>query len=108
MFKSIKSMYNRLVSNKAFLPVLFIALATSCGLSYLSARSIMVAGNTWLYIVESNVTLNFVLFLFMWGLMSDRITKGKSKTTQWAVTLLGILALFAFFRFVAGYETIFG
>lgn len=104
----IKSTVKAVTNHKAFLPVLFVIFAGLCGASYMSARDIMLAGNTWLYVVESNITLNFVIFLFIGGLLCDHFTKGKSKRYQWTVTIIVMVIVFMFFRFVAGYETVIG
>ena len=74
----------------------------------MEARANMITQNTWLYIIESNITLNFVLFLFMWGVVSDRITKGKPRKVQWIVFGVGMIAIILFFRFVGDFPTIIG
>jgi len=96
------------LKSKLFLPLLFIAFAGMCGGFYMSARSIMIVQNTWLYIMESNVTLNFALLFFLWGIACDKFTKGKGRAYQWIVFGIGVAVLILFFRFVGGYETLIG
>jgi hypothetical protein len=63
----------------------------------------------------SNVTFNLILLYFIWGMMADKISKRKGwdehKNTKWkgyALAVFGCIMLGMFFRFVGGYETIFG
>lgn len=95
------------INNKK-LAALFVIIAAATGALYMSARGIMIAGNTWLYIIESNITLNFILFLALYGAACDKYTKHKSKRDQWLIFVIGFVIIVAFFRIVGGFPTVFG
>lgn len=108
MVTSIKSRIRNLPQSRLFLPALFGIIAALCAASYMSVRNIMIVGNTWLYVIESNITLNFILFLLLWGVTSDRITKGKARRVQWGFFAGGMVGIILFFRFVGGFPTVLG
>jgi len=77
-------------------------------ISYIPAKNIMTDESPYFYVVMSNITLNFVLFIFLWGIVSDKITKGKSRRYSWIFWGIGMIAIVMFFKFVGGFPTIFG
>jgi uncharacterized membrane protein YcjF (UPF0283 family) len=95
-------------SKAIMMPLAFGILAVATGLTYLIARDMMITTRPWLYVVQSNVTLNFVLFLFGWGVTSEQLTKGKTRRAQWIVFGIGMIAIILFFKFVGGFPTIAG
>ena len=74
--------------------------------AYPFARSIMIKQETSFIAVLSNVpgTLNFILLFFLWGLMSDKMTKKMSRRNGWIVFFIGIFVLITFFQQVGGFE----
>jgi len=89
-------------------PVAYIAIVIAVLLSYSSVRETMILQQTWLTLVKSNITLNFVLFLFLYGIFCDRLTKKMSCRKGWIIWGIGLMVLIFFFRFVGGFETILG
>lgn len=67
---------------------------------------------TWfdsiLVITTSNMTVNFLLLFFLYGVVCNRWTRKMSKRKGWAIWLTGLVLLLVVFRFVGGYETIVG
>jgi hypothetical protein len=57
--------------------------------------------------VMSNITVNFVLFLFLYGIIVDKYTKKMSKRKGWLIFIIGFIILVLFFKYVGGMETIF-
>lgn len=76
-------------------------------ISYVPARAFMLAQDAWAYIIESNITLNFVLIFFIWGLLTDRISKDKGWDTNsrksWGLFFVGLVGLILFFNLIGGY-----
>ena len=56
----------------------------------------------------SNITLNFVLFLFLYGIVCDKYTKHMSRRKGWIIWLVGFVVIIIVFRFIGGYETVIG
>lgn len=102
------SLRKSLAESKLFLPVVFGIVAILSVLAYMPAREVMTFSKPYFYITKSNITLNFVLFLFLWGVVSDWITRRRTKWVQWLVFAGGLVVLILFFRFVGGFPTIFG
>ena len=67
---------------------------------------------TWfdstLTITTSNMTVNFLLLFFLYGVVCDRATRKMSKRKGWTIWIVGLIILLVIFRFVGGYETIIG
>jgi len=86
--------------------VLFPIVAGLTVFAYPYARAIMIKQETSFTAVLSNIpgTLNFILLFFLWGLMSDKLTKRMSKRKGWLVFLAGIFVLILFFQLVGGFE----
>lgn len=97
-----------IINNKYFLPIIFIIVGILTIPAYIYARQIMITNLTWAYVTRSNITLNFVLFLFLWGVISTRLTKTKKQVIQWGVFVGGLTVIILFFKFIGGYQTIFG
>lgn len=76
--------------------------------AYIYARSKMTMIIAYLYIMQSNITFNFVLFLFLYGVVATKFTKGMSRRKQWLVWAIGMVLLVLFFRYVGGFPTIIG
>lgn len=78
--------------------------------AYIYARSKMTLMIVYLYIIESPLTLNFLLFLFFAGLFTDRYIKQKqlSKRKGWLLFAAQFVAVVLFFRLIGGGKTIFG
>lgn len=93
------------------MPVWYILAIIGAVFSYTPAREQMIIQDAWIYIVQSPITLNFVLIFFMWGLATDHIAKRKGWDTNsgkaWALFAIGLALLILFFKFVGGYPTSF-
>ncbi len=72
-------------------------------------KPVMHAQSPMITLVTSHLTLNFVLFLGLWGWLTDRIAKRRkwNKRKSIAFCLISTLLLFVFLR-LGGMETIFG
>lgn len=75
-------------------------------LLYVPARTHMIVQDAWIWIIKSNVTFNFILFFFMWGIISDKFTKSMPKWKSWAIFLIGLAIIVLTFHYAGGYETI--
>jgi hypothetical protein len=87
----------------------YIIAGVATGIAYLPARAHMIAQNAWLWVIQSNVTLNFVLIFFIWGMLTDRISKDRgwktSSLKSWMLFFIGIAVLITIFSVIGGYET---
>lgn len=86
----------------------YVILPAVVFFSYPLVRDIMISQEGTFWAVISGVTLNIILLYFIWGVLSDKLTKGKSKRYSWTVFFIGIFVLTLIFRFVGGLETILG
>ena len=75
-------------------------------LFYVPAREHMIVQDAWVWIIKSNVTFNFILFFFLWGMLSDKMTKKLAKWKGWLVWGIGLIIIVLAFHFLGGYETI--
>ena len=62
---------------------------------------------SYVSVLETNITMNFVLLFFFWGVVCDRMNKKRSKKAGWIIWGIGMVILMVVFRFVGGYQTIF-
>jgi len=89
--------------------LVYIAVGLGVGFSYLPARTHMASQWAWTWIVKSNVTLNFILIFFIWGLLTDKISKDRGWSTSgkksWGLFLVGIVFLIFVFKYLGGYPT---
>lgn len=106
--KKIKSKLKQLPHHRYWYPVIYSLLILTTVSGYWFVREVMTDQQTWFLAMKSNITLNFVLLFFFYGILCDRLTKKVSKKKAWMVWGGGLLILLLFFRFVGGYETIFG
>jgi uncharacterized membrane protein len=88
--------------------LLYVAIVIGAILSYPGAREIMIKQDVWIETIISPITVNVVLFLFMWGVVADKRTKGMSRKKGWLIWGLGFVAIIIVFRFIGGMPTIFG
>lgn len=95
------------IRQRAF-PILYVLVAIVAGLFYLSAREIMKVQTAWVWVVRSDITLNFVVLFFLYGLLCDRYTKGQSKKKSWVIWGGGLAILVLAFKFLGDMPTIFG
>ena len=93
--------------NKLFVASYIFAGAVAA-VSYLHAKEAMIVQDAWIWIIKSNVTFNFILFLFLWGLVADKYTKHMPKKKGWLIWGVGFIIIILIFRFIGGMETIFG
>lgn len=77
-------------------------------IGYIWCRPLLISQDTQYYANISPITLNFALFLFMYGVVTDRATKKMKRWKSWLLWGIGLILILLFFRFVGGYETIFG
>lgn len=87
--------------------ILYILIAILTVLSYLQAKQLMIVQDAWIWIIKSNVTMNFIIFLFLWGVFIDKATKKMSKKKGWAIWAVSLAILIMVFKYIAGMETIF-
>jgi hypothetical protein len=97
-----------LPSSRWWYPAIYSLIIVTAASGYWFVRSVMIDQQTWFVVLKSNITLNFVLLFFLYGVLCDKITKRVSKKKAWMVWGAGLLILLLFFRFVGGYETVFG
>lgn len=88
--------------------VTYLILGLAIVFSYSPIREIMINQEGSFMAIMSGLTLNIILLYFIWGVASDKLTKGKSKRFGWTVFFIGLFVLTLTFRFVGGLETIFG
>ena len=77
-------------------------------LSYQTAKTLMIMQEPLVVIVRSSVTLNFLLFLFLWGVASDRATRGMPRKKGWLLWGIGFAAILLVWRFIGGHGTLLG
>jgi hypothetical protein len=89
--------------------VIYIAVGLGIGFCYLPAREHMASQTAWAWIIKSNITFNFILIFFIWGLLCDKISKEKGWKTNgkrsWIMFFIGIVLLVFVFRFLGGMPT---
>lgn len=90
---------------KVPMPVWYVLVGIGAIFSYAPARANMLHQDAWIIAVQSNITVNFILLFFMWGLLSDRLTKHMPKKKGWLVWGIGLILMVLFFKFVGGFET---
>lgn len=95
------------IKQRAF-PILYIVIAIVAGLSYLPAREVMKLQTAWVWVIKSDITLNFVVLFFLYGYLCDKFTKGWSKKRAWLVWGIGLAVLIFIFRFLGNMPTIWG
>ena len=93
--------------NKIPIWAVYIAIAIGVVLSYQLVRATLIVQDIWIFVIKSNVTLNFVLLLFLWGVTADKWTKKMSKKKGWLIWGIGFLVIIVVYKFIGGYETIF-
>jgi hypothetical protein len=90
------------------LPICYILIAIFAIFSYLPVRDAMIVQSAWIWIVNSQVTLNLIALFFLYGLLSDRYTKKMSKKKGWLIWAIGFVILVLILRFSGGISTRFG
>ena len=92
--------------------LVYIAVGLGAGFSYMPAREHMSSQSAWVWIIKSNITFNFILIFFIWGMLSDRISKDKGWSTtgrkSWLLFFIGIAVLIFVFRTLGDYPTRWG
>ena len=86
----------------------WLALVIFAVPSYWWARQAMIDQSTSFTATISNITLNFLLFLGVYGYIVDRKTKHMPKWKGWLILFIGFSVIVLAFRFLGGFETIFG
>lgn len=76
--------------------------------AYVYARSKMTMIMGYLWIMDSNITFNFVLLLFLYGVVTTKLTRHMTRRKQWLVWASGIAILILFFKYIGGFPTIIG
>jgi len=95
-------------NQQKILPFIYALIGITALLCYLPARKLMIVQDAWIWIIKSNSTLNFFIFLFMWGVVTDHYTKGMPRRKGWLIWGIGFVVIALLFRFVGGMITIFG
>ena len=93
---------------KTIITISYIFIGLLIVPAYLYGRSIMIWFDSYVMVTKTNMTLNFLLLFFFYGVLCDRLTKKMSKRKGWVIWGIGLVILMLFFRFAGGYETIFG
>lgn len=86
----------------------YVLIAAGAFLSYRPAKDILILQEPWMVVLKSPVTVNFVLFLFLWGVAADKATKHMDKKKGWLIWATGFAAIILTYRFIGGHGTIFG
>lgn len=94
-------------NSRWLLPSLFAVLAVLSIPAYMYARAKMTIIIGYLYIIESNITLNFILLLFFCGWFTDKATKHMSRRKAWTIFVIQLVVVIVLFRLL-GFQTIFG
>lgn len=87
---------------------LYVLLGIATIIAYPIARALMIEDIAWYYKIISNITVNFVLLLFLYGVTVDKMTKHMSRKKGWIIWGIGFIVLILFFKYVAQWPTIFG
>jgi len=89
--------------------LVYIAVGSGVAFSYIPARTHMASQWAWTWIIKSNVTLNFILIFFIWGILCDKLSKERGWSTSgrrsWLLFALGIVLLIFVFKYLGGYPT---
>ena len=88
-------------------PIIYIVLGVGVVVSYFPAREVMKLQTAWMWVVKSDVTLNFVVLFFLYGLGCDKLTRQMSRKKRWWVWAVGLVLLIIAFATVGGMPTIF-
>lgn len=92
--------------------LIYLALAIGLGATYLTAINDIKNQDAWLTVIESNVTINFLLLFYLYGCFADFLCKKRGwsyhNKKSWLVWGIGIIVLILIFRNIGDMETIFG
>lgn len=88
--------------------VWYVLIVSFAILSYAPAKALLTTQDAVVTVIKSPITVNFVLLLFLWGLVADKVTKRVSRRKGWLLWLVGFVAIILVYRFIGGYETLFG
>jgi len=102
-----KNKIKEIARKDRYILLYYALVAVLIGICYFPAREIMIRQTAWIEVMKSNVTLNFVLFFLLFGVVCDKLTKGMPKRKAWLIWGIGLLVLIILFR-SAGMDTIFG
>jgi Ni/Fe-hydrogenase subunit HybB-like protein len=108
LLKNIAWYIKKLWVSNNHLPTYIIGIILT-GISIVIINKIMITQSPIAYIRVSNITLNFILFLGIWGFFTEWYAK-KRKWNKWKSIIFYIIAtsiLFIMLRFF-GMDTIFG
>jgi len=73
-----------------------------------SAKELMILQDAWFTVIKGPIPLNFILFLFLWGIAADRYSKTVSQRKGWLIWGIGTAVILMAYRFLGGYGTLFG
>lgn len=92
--------------------IIYTVLALTLVVTYIPAIINIKNQDAWLYVIESNVTINFLLLFYLYGCFADYFCKKRgwsyNDKKSWLVWGIGIIILLVIFRNIGGMETIFG
>jgi uncharacterized membrane protein len=74
--------------------------------AYIYGHSVLLDPKTYYVAILSTVTVNFVLFLFWYGVVMDKVTKKMNKWVGWLLWGIGFIGLIMVFKYIGGMETI--
>ncbi|MDG6912645.1 MAG: hypothetical protein JRN35_06130 [Nitrososphaerota archaeon] len=103
-----KQFYRKLSSSRWWLSGWYLAILAGGAAAYPFVRGIMIDQRVWFRAIQSNVTLNFILFLFFYGVLSEKMTKRMKRWQSWLVWGVGMVLIVLFFRFIGGWKTVLG
>lgn len=99
--KKIAIMRSNVTANK-----IGIAVIVLLPLAYWYGYSVLTDQATSFTAVLSNLTANFTIFLYLFGLMIGKATKHMTRRKGWAVWAVCMLLMTMVLKFVFGWETL--
>lgn len=87
--------------------VVYVAIITGIVFAYSPVKELMIRQDAWVKVVQSTLSVNLFVFLFMWGVVSDRLTKRMPRKKSWAVWAIGLVVILGALR-AGGLPMIFG
>lgn len=91
-----------------FLPFIYGAIGIAMVASYMNVKDILLRQDAWVEVMQSPMTLNVVLLLFVWGVFADKTTKKMPRWKGWLIWGIGYAALILVLATVGGVPTRFG
>ena len=81
------------------------ALTVLVVVAYTVARAIFLDQSTSYTVATSNITVNYVLALYVYGAAMDKVAKRVGKRTGWILYALGLVAILLVLKYVFGWTS---